>query len=201
MGLDIDNFVAIPITSAQRLNGTNTVQALNIKVRSKEEIPDAIALTKRYLGKQLKKDEFSVLDQASLVSSINSILGIVTAALGGIAAISLVVGGIGIMNIMLVSVTERTKEIGLRKAIGATPSNILTQFLIEAVVLSLVGGGIGIALGFGGSLIIQQYFPAQVTFWSVALAFGVSSAVGIVFGVAPAIRASRLQPIEALRYE
>ena len=105
------------------------------------------------------------------------------------------------MNIMLVSVTERTKEIGLRKAIGAKPNDILIQFLIEAVVLSLVGGGIGIALGYGGSLLIQKAFPAQVTFWSVALAFGVSSAVGIIFGVAPAIRASRLEPIEALRYE
>jgi putative ABC transport system permease protein len=201
LGLDINSFVAIPITAAQRLNGSTTIQAMNIKAKSKEDIPAAIDLAKRYMSKQLKKDEYSVLDQASLVSSINSILGIVTAALGGIAAISLVVGGIGIMNIMLVSVTERTKEIGLRKAIGAKPSDILMQFLIEAVVLSLVGGGIGIALGYGGSLLIQQAFPAQVTPWSVALAFGVSSAVGIIFGVAPAIRASRLQPIEALRYE
>lgn len=201
LGLDINNFVSIPITSAQRLTGDSTVQAINIKARSKEDIPEAIDGAKRYMATQLKKDEYSVLDQQSLVSSINSILGIVTAALGGIAAISLVVGGIGIMNIMLVSVTERTKEIGLRKAIGAKPGDILMQFLIEAVVLSLVGGGIGIALGYGGSLLIQRAFPAQVTLWSVGLAFGVSSAVGIIFGVAPAIIASRLQPIEALRYE
>jgi putative ABC transport system permease protein len=201
LGLDINNFVSIPITSAQRLTGKSTVQAINIKARTKEDIPEAIDMAKRYMATQLKKDEYSVLDQQSLVSSINSILGIVTAALGGIAAISLVVGGIGIMNIMLVSVTERTKEIGLRKAIGAKPGDILTQFLIEAVVLSLVGGGIGIGLGYLGALAISQYFPAQVTLWSVGLAFGVSSLVGIVFGVAPAIRASRLQPIEALRYE
>jgi putative ABC transport system permease protein len=201
LGLDINNFVSIPITSAQRLTGDTTVQAINIKARTKEDIPTAIDNAKRYMATQLKKDEYSVLDQQSLVSSINSILGIVTAALGGIAAISLVVGGIGIMNIMLVSVTERTKEIGLRKAIGAKPGDILTQFLIEAIVLSLVGGGIGIALGYLGALAISQYFPAQVTLWSVGLAFGVSSLVGIIFGVAPAIRASRLQPIEALRYE
>lgn len=105
------------------------------------------------------------------------------------------------MNIMLVSVTERTREIGLRKAVGATPRVILTQFLIEAVVLSFLGGTIGIILGVGGSILIGRFFTTTITLWAIALAFGVSFLVGIIFGVAPAARASRLNPIEALRYE
>jgi len=126
---------------------------------------------------------------------------VLTAALGGIAAISLVVGGIGIMNIMLVSVTERTREIGLRKAIGATPQNILIQFVIESVVLSFVGGTIGILLGIGGAILIGRFFTTTVTPWSIVLAFGVSSLIGIIFGAAPAYKASKLNPIDALRYE
>jgi len=141
------------------------------------------------------------LDQASLVDSINQILGVVTLALGGIAAISLVVGGVGIMNIMLVSVTERTREIGLRKAVGAKPQDILIQFLIEAIVLSLGGGMIGVAIGALGAWGVNHFIATSVTFWSVTLAFGVSAAVGVIFGVAPAARASKLNPIEALKYE
>ncbi|MCX6704509.1 MAG: FtsX-like permease family protein, partial [Candidatus Woesebacteria bacterium] len=150
---------------------------------------------------RLKEDDFSVVDSSSLVATINQILGVVTVALGGIAAISLIVGGVGIMNIMLVSVTERTREIGLRKAVGAKPRDILVQFLIESVTLSVAGGGIGVLIGFLGSLAINQFITTTVTFWSVALAFGVSAAIGIIFGVAPAARASKLNPIEALKYE
>ena len=117
------------------------------------------------------------------------------------AAISLVVVGIGIMNIMLVSVTERTREIGLRKAVGAQGRDIFLQFLIEAIVLSSIGGVIGISLGALGSLLISSVIKTTVPFWSVALSFGFSATVGVVFGVAPAIRASRLDPITALRYE
>lgn len=122
-------------------------------------------------------------------------------ALGGIAAISLVVGGVGIMNIMLVSVTERTREIGLRKAVGAKPNDILYQFLIEAVVLSLSGGMIGVLIGAIGSWGVSKFISTSISAWSVILAFGVSAAVGIIFGVAPAARASKLNPIEALKYE
>ena len=121
--------------------------------------------------------------------------------LGGIAAISLVVGGIGILNIMLVSVIERTREIGLRKALGATPNVILVQFLIEAATLSIFGGMIGTGLAYLLTLILSRFLPAKVTVDAVMLAFGVSAAIGIIFGVIPARRASKLSPIEALRYE
>jgi len=200
-GVDINSFVMLPLTTAQRLFGMKSVQAIGIKARDKESIPEAIALVKKELGKSLKSDDFSVVDSSSLVATINQILGVVTFALGGIAAISLVVGGVGIMNIMLVSVTERTREIGLRKAVGAKPSDILYQFLIEAVVLSLGGGMIGVAIGALGAWGISHFIETTVTWWSVALAFGVSAAIGIVFGVAPAARASKLNPIEALKYE
>jgi putative ABC transport system permease protein len=201
IGFDVDNFVAIPITSAQRLTGNSAVQTIVVQAKTKEQIPDAITLTKQYLSKQMSSDDFSVIDQSNLLTSINQILGVLTTALGGIAAISLVVGGVGIMNIMLVSVTERTREIGLRKAVGAKPGDILSQFLIEAVILSVLGGMIGIFIGWGGAQIINRFFPASVSIWSVTLAFGVSALVGIVFGVAPAYRASKLDPIQALRYE
>ena len=121
--------------------------------------------------------------------------------LAGLASISLLVGGIGIMNIMLVSVSERTREIGIRKAVGARTYDILSQFVIEAMVLSILGGAIGIAVGAGGALALHKWVPAEVTWWAVTLAFVFSAAVGIFFGVYPAWRASRLDPIVALRYE
>ncbi len=201
IGIDINNFIAIPITTAQQIFGLKNVQAIAIKARDKESIPDVISTTKRYFKGKLEDDEFSVVDQSTLVDTINGILGVVTAALGGIAAISLVVGGVGIMNIMLVSVTERTKEIGLRKAVGAKQGDILAQFVIEAITLSVTGGLIGILIGWAGAIVLSKFFPASVSLWSVLLAFGVSAGVGIIFGVAPAIRASRLDPIDALRYE
>ena len=201
IGVNIDDFVAIPITESQKVFGTKNVRTIIVQAKSKDETQDAIDIVEAYMLKQLKKDQFSVVDQSSLLETINSILGVLTAALGGIAAISLVVGGVGIMNIMLVSVTERTREIGLRKAIGAKPSDILGQFVIEAVTLSVTGGIIGIIIGWAGSKILNHFFPTSVTFWSVALSFGVSALIGIIFGVAPAMRASRLDPIEALRYE
>lgn len=201
VGVDTNNFIFIPLTTSQKLFGYKGVQAIGIKARDKESIPTVVAMAKKELAKRLKPDDFSVVDSSSLLATINQILGVVTIALGGIAAISLVVGGVGIMNIMLVSVTERTREIGLRKAVGAKPQDILVQFLIESVMLSVVGGAIGVAIGFLGSLVINQFVTTTVTFWSVALAFGVSAAIGIIFGVAPAARASKLNPIEALKYE
>ncbi len=201
IGFDVNEFVAIPITTAQNLFGQDSIQTIAVKIKSKEDIADAKKIIENYLLKDLDENEFTVIDQSSLLTTINNILGVLTLFLGGIAGISLVVGGVGIMNIMLVSVTERTREIGLRKAVGARPQDILIQFLVESVVLSILGGIIGILIGAGGAALINKFITTSVTWWAVGLAFGVSAAVGIIFGVAPAIRASRLNAIDALRYE
>jgi putative ABC transport system permease protein len=201
LGVDTNDFAFIPITSAQQTFGLKTIMVIGVKSDTKENIPQVINIVKKELLKKYKDDDFSVVDQSSLVESINQILGVVTIALGGIAAISLVVGGVGIMNIMLVSVTERTREIGLRKAVGAKPNDILYQFIIEAVALSVTGGMIGVAIGGLGALALSSFVATSVSIWSVFLAFGVSAGVGIIFGVAPAARASKLNPIEALKYE
>lgn len=200
-GNDMDNQAFIPVTTALDTFEMDYVLAFWIQAKSQDQIETAKKEVNQILLKTLKKDDFSIVDTKGLLSMVSQILGTLTIALAGIAAISLIVGGIGIMNIMLVSVMERTKEIGLRKAIGATPKLIMIQFLIESIVLSVGGGLCGIILGFGGSVLINQFFPAQVTFWSVLLAFSVSVIIGVVFGVMPAARAARLNPIQALRYE
>ncbi len=199
--VDMDNQVFIPFTTAMNTFDVDKVQSFWIQAKSDVSIEDAKAEVKRILLRTLKEDDFSVLDTGSLVSVIGQVLGVLTIALAGIAAISLIVGGIGIMNIMLVSVTERTKEIGLRKAVGATPKIIMVQFLIESMVLSVTGGVIGILLGAAGSLAMRAFIPASVSLWSIFLAFSVSVAIGVVFGVLPAGRAAKLNPIQALRYE
>jgi putative ABC transport system permease protein len=200
-GPDPDNMLYTPINIVFELNGNQNVAEIFIKTPNKDSVASVKTTTTDLLLKTYNQDAFSVFDSSQLLSSINSIIGTLTIALAGIAAISLVVGGIGIMNIMLVTVTERTKEIGLRKAIGAYPRAILIQFLIEAIILSSIGGLIGILLGSLGALAINNFFPAKVTVSSVLIAFGVSALVGIIFGVTPARRASKLSPIEALRYE
>lgn len=200
-GPSLDDTVYAPLSVVSDLAGNENINMFVIKAKDKDIINETKKEISKVLLDEYQKDEFSVYDSSQLLSSINSIISVLTVALTGIAAISLIVGGIGIMNIMLVSVTERTKEIGLRKAIGAYPQAILIQFLIEAVILSCLGGTIGVILGTLGTLAINSYFPAKITLFSVVLAFGVSSAVGIIFGVAPAQKASKLSPIEALRYE
>lgn len=200
-GNDMDNQAFIPVPTALDTFEMDYVLAFWVQAKSKDQVDPAKEEVKKILLRTLKDDDFSVIDTKGLLSMVSQILGTLTIALAGIAGISLLVGGIGIMNIMLVSVMERTKEIGLRKAIGATPKIIMTQFLIESIVLSVGGGLIGIILGFGGSVLINQFFPAMVTVWSVVLAFLVSVLIGVIFGVMPAARAAKLNPIQALRYE
>ncbi len=197
---DQDNQVYMPYTAAQRLLGTTDIGLIAIKAGS----PDQVEAVQRQVGQLLRPrfgDEFSVFSQEQTLGIFQQILGTLTFMLAGIAGISLLVGGIGIMNIMLVSVSERTREIGIRKAVGARTYDIMSQFVIEAVMLSVLGGMAGIGLGAIGAAVLQQWVPTEVTLWAVALAFGFSAAVGIFFGVYPAFKASRLDPIEALRYE
>ncbi len=202
-GVSRDAELHLPVTTAQQLLGVSSVDALVVKAASPQGIEDlqarlVAALTDKYPG-----EEFSAVTQTQILGTIGKILSLLTLVLAAIAAISLLVGGVGVSNIMLVSVRERTKEIGLRKALGARQRDILTQFLIEAVLLTAVGGLIGIALGVGGSLAVDAFspVPAVIAWWSPALAFGVSAAVGVFFGVAPARRAGRLDPVTALRTE
>lgn len=200
-GPDIDSSVYIPVTTAKSVLAQDKISYILVQAPSENEIPKTKDKIKSVMSKRLNEEDFSVTDQSEILKTIQTILGTLTVGLAGIAAISLVVGGIGIMNIMLVAVSERTREIGLRKALGATPSNIMIQFLIESAVLSTLGGGIGIILGILGALGLRAFFPATPAANSILLAFGVSLATGIVFGVFPARKAARLNPIEALRYE
>jgi len=200
-GPDFDSAVYIPVSTARSALGQDKMTNILVQAASKKDIPLAIDKIKSTLEKRLNKEDFSVTDQSDILKTIQTILGTLTVGLAGIAAISLFVGGIGIMNIMLVAVSERTKEIGLRKALGATPNNIMIQFLIESAVLSTLGGIVGIILGVLGAMAIHPFFPATASLNSILLAFGVSLATGIVFGVFPARKAAKLSPIEALRYE
>lgn len=200
-GIDQDNSAIIPLEAAQKQFGLDRLNTIYLAAKSPEDVNTVQSKATQILKKRLSEDEFSVMTQEQTLSTISQITSVLTLALGGIAAISLVVGGIGVMNIMLVSVTERTREIGLRKALGATEANIRNQFLIEAVTLSAIGGVIGIGLGAILAVVINQFITTTIPWWSIALSFGFSSLVGVIFGVAPAIKASRLDPIQALRYE
>ncbi|MGQ9674815.1 MAG: ABC transporter permease [Chloroflexota bacterium] len=212
-----DDMVVIPITTLQQRlfralparGGGHIVSSINVQVASKELIDSAIQRIGDVLRERHKvvEDDFTVRSQEDMLEVVAQITGILSLLLGSIGGISLLVGGIGIMNIMLVSVTERTREIGIRKAVGAKRRDILLQFLIESMVISVVGGGGGIALGAGLSAIVSrldmggQSLPTVVSGDAVALAVGVAAAIGIFFGLYPAFRAARLNPIEALRYE
>ncbi|MCU0265322.1 MAG: ABC transporter permease [Actinomycetia bacterium] len=202
-GVSRDQEVAVPVSAAQRLFGVDRIDALAVKaptIESIEPLQERIvtALEEKYDG-----DRFSAVTQTQILGTIGTILGLLTLVLAAIAGISLLVGGVGVSNIMLVSVRERTREIGLRKALGARQRDILAQFLIEAVLLTTIGGIVGMGLGISAALLADRFtdLPAEVAWWSLALAFGVSAGVGIFFGVFPARRAGRLDPVEALRSE
>ena len=210
-----DDTVYVPLTTAQsRLytdrtrSGEKIVSSITAQAASTEDVQAAIddvtaVLRDRHGINYGDDDDFRIFDQSSLLDTVNTVIGSLTAFLGAIAAISLLVGGIGIMNIMLVSVTERTREIGIRKAIGALRRDILTQFLLESMVLSLLGGVLGIMLGWAISFLAGTIFDLTmaVDIGTILLSAGFAAAVGLIFGIYPAWRASNLRPIEALRYE
>lgn len=203
-----DDIIYIPVTTAARyLSGNSYLSAISVQAENAEVMTEVQQEITTLLLTRHKKDEssadFTVQNQADILSSLSSISATLTMLLGAIAGISLLVGGIGIMNMMLTNVTERTREIGLRKAIGAKRSDISRQFLAESLMLTLIGGTIGVALGVSVALLIGALglVTTSVSFSSVLLAFGVSAVIGIVFGWYPARRAAGLNPIEALRYE
>ncbi len=207
--LNQDDVAFIPLTTAQHyLVGGSYLTTIAVQAASSDDMPsiqdevNSILLQRHHINDALQAD-FTVQNQADIVATASTITGTFTTLLAAIASISLLVGGIGIMNMMLTTVTERTREIGLRKAIGAKRADISSQFLIEAVMLTFAGGALGVVLGWGISAVVSKFagIAANVTISSVLLAFGVSAGIGIVFGYYPARRASLLNPIEALRFE
>ena len=208
-GVDQDDVVVMPYTSAmKRVVGGTTLRNINVQIGDARQIEGAqqqiIALLRqRHNIRPGRDDDFTVRNQQEIAEAATATSRVMTLLLGAIAGVSLVVGGIGIMNIMLVSVTERTREIGVRLAVGAHGRDILTQFLIEAVSLSSIGGLIGIIFGVGASKLLSIYahWPTLISIGSIALSFFVSAGVGVFFGFYPAREAARLDPIEALRYE
>ena len=212
MGMDQDDLVFIPITTAQKkVFGTDfpgSVKMINVKAISDEALPIAesditdILRRRHNIGKN-QDDDFEIRNLAEMQETIKSSARTMSLLLGAIASVSLLVGGIGIMNIMLVSVTERTKEIGIRMAIGAKASDIRIQFLIESFLLSIIGGLIGVAVGVFGAKLLQIFagMSISISSFSIFLSLGFSGAIGVIFGYYPAYKASLLNPIDALRYE
>jgi putative ABC transport system permease protein len=212
---NMDDQVLVPYTIAmkqlfgQTTGGTpNVIGEIDIQADDRADLKAvqdgiSVVLRKRHRLAEGAQDDFAVRNQADQIAAMTAINDTLTYLLGGAAVISLLIGGIGIMNIMLVTVTERTREIGVRKAIGAKENSLLLQFLLESVIVCGVGGIIGILVGFGGvwGLSKMPMFSPMVEWWTVLAAFAVSGAVGVFFGFYPAWRAARLDPIEALRYE
>ena len=209
VGQDQDDVVLIPLTTAQeRLIGITYVRSINVQVADSDKMDQVQTqienlLRQRHRIKKDAEDDFNVRNLTSLMETMSETTTMITLLLGSVAGISLIVGGIGIMNIMMVSVTERTREIGIRKAIGATYSNVMLQFLIESTMISVIGGIIGIFLGIGLAQAISKFgnFTTVISAASIVVSFGFSLFVGIVFGMLPARKAARLDPIDALRYE
>ena len=214
-----DDYAYIPVTTVQKLMlGIDYVNAILVKAKDEKSIDQVVESARLILRDRhkiynpegdLAKDDFKVMSQVEMADMLKQITGVLTAFLSSIAAIALVVGGIGIMNIMLVSVTERTREIGLRKAVGARNKDIMKQFLIESVTLTLFGGILGFIFGISVSLastfamskLLNTNWVFAIPFGAVVLAFGVATAIGLIFGIYPAKKAAKLNPIEALRHE
>jgi putative ABC transport system permease protein len=208
-GHNQDDRVVVPYTTAmRRITGDKFLRSASVQVSSPQQmqaVQEQIVglLRQRHRLGPEREDDFSIFNQKEIADTVGSVTRIITLLLGAISGISLLVGGIGIMNIMLVSVTERTREIGIRMAVGARPGDIRLQFLLEAVALSFLGGVVGVALGVGGSRMVGWFldFTGQVSPASVGVAFSVSFAIGVFFGFYPARKAAGLNPIRALRYE
>ncbi len=200
-GQGFDTVGYIPYRASTDFNENKKFYEMLIKARNDKDVPAVKNRIEEELLKRYDEDQFQVVEQTEFLNTITSIFGLINTVLVGIGSISLLVGGIGIMNIMYATVTERIKEIGIRRAVGASKRNILTQFVVEAVMLSFFGGLLGLILSWLIVLAIQPFFPAEVNGWAVAAALGISSGIGIFFGVFPAKQAADLSPIEAIRSE